>query len=172
MSALFAHLEDAKGGRLSEQLLHNEAKFIVFWPGSQFNQGRQRAGALFTYWSGCQSPSSNQPVQWAALWPHASVPWEKEQGNECVPVLGSLLCPPSFLSAAMLSTCTKDAAAGKVPTTPYPVPANSSLPGSGSSSVLPLRAPSIFSINTLTHHRPLPFRTTCPQEATITIHLL
>lgn len=89
----------------------------------------------------------------------------KNRGTKCVPVLGSLLCPPSFLSAAMLSTCTKDAATGKVPTTPYPAPANSSFPGSGSSSVPPLRAPSIFSINTLTHHRPLPFRTTCPQEA-------
>lgn len=91
-SALFAHLEKAKGVRLSERLLHNEAKFPASWPSSQGKQGRQRGGEHSTLVTVCQGPyttrsrpDTNEPVpQAAACGLTPQLPSETEQGHECL----------------------------------------------------------------------------------------
>lgn len=120
-SALFAHLEKAKGGRLSKRLLHNEAKFPASWPSSQGKQGRRRGGehsTLVTVYQGPYTtrsrPDTNEPVpQDAACGLTPQLPSEMEQGHKCL-----LYLARSFLSAAMLPTGTKDVLKERCPALP------------------------------------------------------
>lgn len=105
-SALFAHLEKAKAGRLSKQLLHNEVKSAASWPSSQVNQGWRTGGRpLHKLVIVCRSPFSNreqtrhQPARATGcrVWPDASSAIRERTGKWMSPCIW-LTPAPNFLS--------------------------------------------------------------------------
>lgn len=132
-----SHLENAKEvGRLSTQLVHQEAKFPGSRPSSQFYQGRRRgwrsARAHARTGSG---PATNQPAQWAAVCGLTSEPPSETRRIGPAPA-------PNFLARGHRVVHTQQGyAERKVPTAPYPVPADGSPSGHLRSSAPSLRAP-------------------------------